>query len=125
MAISQLKDIALKRDAIAEYWLGMRYARGDGVTQDYHEAMAWFLKAADGGEVRAAAKIASCFWGGKGTPKDYGKAYFWGLLAQVAGDETGRAIVIHTAPHLSDHQRFAEQREAEAWIRAHHLPPSP
>ena len=71
--------------------------------------------------MRAAAKIATCFWAGKGAPQDYSKAYFWGLLAQAAGDETGRAIVINSAPHLSDHQRSAEQQEADSWLRSHHV----
>jgi putative methionine-R-sulfoxide reductase with GAF domain len=125
MEFKQLREIAVQGDAVAEYWLGIHYARGGGVKQDYHEAMAWFLKAADDGEVRATAKMASCYWAGKGAPRDYSKAYFWGLLAQAAGDETGRAIVIHSAPHLSDHQRFAEQQQAEAWLRSHHLRVSP
>ena len=119
--VQQLKEIAVRGDSAAEYWLGVRYARGEGVKQDYHAAAEWFLKAADHGEVRAAAKMAGCFWSGKGAPRDYSKAYFWGLLAQAAGDETGRVIVIHSASHLSDHQKFAEQQQAEAWMRSHHL----
>lgn len=121
MDISDLKKIALQGDPAAQYSLGMKYASGDGAVQDYHEALSWFLKAADAGNVRAAAKIATCFWAGKGAPQDYSKAYFWGLLAQAAGDETGRVIVINSAPRLSDHQRSAEQQEADAWLRSHHF----
>jgi len=119
MDIDVLKKAAFDGDPAAEYSLGIRYASGDDVTQDYHEALAWFLKAADKGEVRAAAKIATCFWAGKGAPQDYSKAYFWGLLAQAAGDEAGQVIVINSAPHLSDHRRIAEQQEADAWLRSH------
>ena len=120
--IEDLGKIALQGNSAAQYALGMKYASGDGkVKKNYHEALAWFLKAADSGNVRAAAKIATCFWAGKGAPQDYSKAYFWGLLAQAAGDETGRVIVINSAPHLSDHQRFAEQQEADSWLRSHHM----
>jgi putative methionine-R-sulfoxide reductase with GAF domain len=121
MDIGDLRKAALGGNPAAEYSLGIRYASGDEVPQDYHQALAWFLKAADKGEVRAAAKIATCFWAGKGTPQDYTKAYFWALLAQAAGDETGQVIVINSAPHLSDHRKLAEQQEADAWLRAHHL----
>jgi hypothetical protein len=121
MSMADLEKIAAQNNADAQYSLGIRYASGNGATQDYHEALGWFLKAADNGNTRAFAKIASCFWAGKGAPQDYSKAYFWGLLAQAAGDETGRVIVINSAPHLSDHQRFAEQQEADSWLRSHHM----
>lgn len=121
MKVADLEKIARQSNSDAQYSLGIKYASGDGTLQNYHAALGWFLKAADNGNTRAATKIATCFWAGKGAPQDYSKAYFWGLLAQAAGDETGRVIVINSAPHLSDHQRFAEQQEADAWLRSHHM----
>jgi len=121
MNLADLQKIALGNDSAAQYSLGMKYATGDGTAKNYHEALAWFLKAADNGNPRAAVKIASCFWAGKGAQQDFSRAYFWGLLAQAAGDETGRVIVINSAPHLSDHQRSAEQQEADSWLRSHHM----
>lgn len=121
MTVADLQKIALQNDSAAQYSLGMKYASGDGTAKDYHAALSWFLKAADNGNPRAAVKIASCFWAGKGTQQDFSRAYFWGLLAQATGDETGRVIVINSAPHLSDHQRFAEQQEADSWLRSHHM----
>jgi hypothetical protein len=117
--MDELKKAALAGNGAAQFELGMRYASGDGVPADNHEALGWFLKAADSGELRAAGKIASCFWAGKGTEQDYSKAYFWGLLAQSAGDETAQLIVINSLPHLRDPQRLAEQQEADTWLRAH------
>lgn len=121
MSVADLQKIALQNDSAAQYSLGMKYASGDGTAKDYHAALSWFLKAADNGNPRAAVKIASCFWAGKGTQQDFSRAYFWGLLAQATGDETGRVIVINSAPHLSDRQRFAEQQEADSWLRSHHM----
>ena len=121
MGIVDLKKMALQNNSAAQYSLAMKYASGDGTVQNYHEALNWFLKAADNGNTRAAVKIASCFWAGKGTQQDFGRAYFWGLLAQAAGDETGRVIVINSAPHLTDHHRAAEQQEADTWLRSHHM----
>lgn len=121
MSLADLEKVALQNNSAAQYSLGVKYASGNGVPRDYHAALGWFLKAADNGNPRAAVKIASCFWAGKGTQQDFSRAYFWGLLAQAAGDETGRVIVINSAPHLSDHQRFAEQQEADSWLRSHHM----
>jgi TPR repeat protein len=116
-----LRGFALRGDAAAQYALGMRYASGDGVKQDYHEALVWFLKSADQGNARAASKLAAFFWSGRGSPRDYGKAYFWGLLAQAAGDEQGRVIVINSAPHLSPAQTAQEQQQADKWLHDHHI----
>jgi putative methionine-R-sulfoxide reductase with GAF domain len=121
MSMADLEKIAAQNDSAAQYALAMKYASGDGTAKDYHAALGWFLKSADNGNPRAAVKIASCFWAGKGTQQDFGRAYFWGLLAQAAGDETGRVIVINSAPHLSDHHRSAEQQEADSWLRSHHM----
>jgi putative methionine-R-sulfoxide reductase with GAF domain len=121
MNIAELQKNASAGSPTAQYAVAMRYAAGDGVEQDYHEALDWFLKSAESGDMRASAKIAGCFWAGRGTPQDYSKAYFWGLLAQAAGDEAGRVIVINSAPHLTDRRRAAEQQEADAWLRAHRL----
>ncbi len=121
MNVTDLDKLARQNNSDAQYALGIKFASGDGTVQDYHQGLAWFLKAADNGNSHAAAKIAACFWAGRGTTKDYSRAYFWGLLAQAAGDETGRVIVMNSSPHLSDHQRFAEQQEADVWLRSHHL----
>jgi putative methionine-R-sulfoxide reductase with GAF domain len=125
MGIEEVRKAALAGNPEAAYALGLKYASGDGAGVDYHEALSWFLKSADAGNVRATGKVASCFWAGRGAPQDYSKAYFWALLAQAAGDETGRVIVINSAPHLNDHQRVAEEQEADIWLRAHHLGSSP
>lgn len=124
-----LKDLTKTADAgnpSAEYALAMRYATGEGTRQDYREALRLFLRSADQGNVRAQARAASWFWAGRGAPQDYSKAYYWALLAQAGGDESGRAIIQQTAPYLSPAQIAAEHQEAENWLHAHHIgKPSP
>ena len=41
----ELRVRADQGDAVAQYTLGLMYADGDGVTQDYVEAYAWFILA--------------------------------------------------------------------------------
>lgn len=119
-----LKTLAMRGDVGAAYWLGVRYATGEGVKQDYHAAFEWFLRAAEQGDIRAQAKVAAWFWAGRGMPQDYSKAYFWGLLAQAGGDETGRTIVLSSAPYLTSQQIALEHTEADNWLHAHHIAPS-
>ena len=119
--IKDLRKLAVRGDATAQYTLGMRYATADGVKQDYAEAMSWFRQAADQGDVRAQAKMAAWYSAGRGAPKDYGKAYYWGLLAEAGGEELGREVVMTSAPYLSDFQRATERREADKWLHSHHI----
>src|SRR5215469_7946695 len=119
--LRELRRLASHGDAAAEYALAKRYANGDGVEQDYHEARHWFMQAAEQGHVRAQSKVAASFWEGRGGPQDYTRAYFWGLLAQAGGDETAAAIVSGSAPHLTHAQTAAEQKAAEEWLHSHNL----
>jgi len=119
--IKDLRKIAAQGDADAEYALGRRYATGDGTTQDYREAMRWFLAAAEQGNVKAQGRVAAWMWAGRGAPQDYSKAYYWALLAQAGGDDAGRAIVLNSAPYLSPAQVAAEQKQAENWLHTHHI----
>jgi len=116
-----LTKYALKGDAAAQYALGMRYGTGDGVRQNYTEAISWFRQSAEQGDVRAQAKLALWYQAGRGTPKDYSRAYYWGLLAQAGGESIGREVVITSGPYLSDAQRAAEHREADNWLHSHHV----
>ena len=82
-----LRNLAEKGDATAQFALGIRYATGDQVRQDYTEAARWFLLAADRGEVKAQSVLAAYYWDGTGVPRDLSKAYFWAILARANGDE--------------------------------------
>jgi hypothetical protein len=121
---ADLKDLQVHAgagDAAAQYRLGMRYATGQDVTQDYSEAMRWFLRAADQGNIHAQATVAVWLMAGRGAPQDYGQAYYWALLAQAGGDESGRAIVLNSAPYLSPAQTAAAQKQADDWLHSHHI----
>jgi GAF domain-containing protein len=119
--VPDLAKRANQGDARAEYALGMRYANGTEVKQDYRQAKQWFLRAADQGHVSAQEKVAASFFQGRGGPQDYGRAYYWGLLAQAGGDETSRQIVMSCADHLSPAQISAEHKQADQWLHSHHI----
>jgi hypothetical protein len=63
-------------DAAAQYALGVLYAQGDGVAQDYASAASWFRKAAKGGIVNAQ-DLAALYERGLMTPQDYVVAAYW------------------------------------------------
>jgi putative methionine-R-sulfoxide reductase with GAF domain len=119
--IKDLRKFAAQGNADAEYALGKRYATGDGVRQDYREAMRWFLPAAELGNVPAQAKVATCYWAGKGVPRDYSKAYFWALLAEAGGDKDAAFYRTDSGNYLSQAQSNVEHIAAENWLHTHHV----
>ena len=52
-SLNSLREHAAKGEAAAQFNLGVMYANGQGVTQDYAEAVRWYRKAADQGYAAA------------------------------------------------------------------------
>jgi len=57
--------------------MALRYADGEGVPQNYQEAMAWFAKAAANGNDNAQWKLGLGYIKGIGVPHDERKAVVW------------------------------------------------
>ena len=64
-------------DSTAQYEMAVRYANGEGVTQSYRDAMAWFAKAAANGNDNAQWKLGLGYIKGIGVPPDERKAAAW------------------------------------------------
>jgi hypothetical protein len=68
-------------DPEAELQLGILYAKGDGVTQDYTTAATWFRMAADQGSARAQYDLGVLYERGRGVTADPEQAASWYLKA--------------------------------------------
>jgi TPR repeat protein len=64
-------------DAKAQCDLGVFYYKGDGVTQDYKEAVKWLTKSAEQGNLIASYILGHCYYFGKGVAKDEKEAKKW------------------------------------------------
>lgn len=72
--IERYRQAAIQGDANAQTLLGWCYALGNGVPQDYSEAVKWWKKAADQGHHVAQTLLSLCYTNGNGVPKDLAKA---------------------------------------------------
>ena len=59
--------------------LGDAYRDGKGVPQDYKEAVQWYRKAAEQGNVHAQNSLGGMYHEGKGVTKDDSEAIKWYL----------------------------------------------
>ena len=114
-----LQRLAEQGDATAQFDVGVRYALGDGVRQDYAESARWFTMAAEQGHVAAESSLGAYYWSGTGVPKDLSKAYFWTVLAQAGGDEPSKLRLSTLASHMTRQEMLAAQEEYSDWIRQH------
>lgn len=70
-------------DANAQYEVGLRYKRGDGINPDERKSMEWFRKAAEQGHVSAMEKLAVCYEKGEGVPQSAEEAAEWRAKAKA------------------------------------------
>ncbi len=74
-------------NADAEEFIGVMYAMGLGVEQDYERAFEWYLRSAMKGHPGAQSGIAWYYELGLGMPApDLTRAYMWYVLSAIGGD---------------------------------------
>ncbi len=111
--------------APAQLYLGMMYALGRGVPQDYAEAFKWFSLAAEQGNAQAQYALGSMYYEGRGVPQVYSEAFKWFSLAAEQGDAAaqnslasmyidGKAVPQDYAEALKWVRMAAEQGDADA-----------
>jgi hypothetical protein len=64
--LTQIRQSADNGDASAQFSLGSKYYTGEGVQQDFAEAVAWFRKAADQGDATAQHSLGTSCRKGQG-----------------------------------------------------------
>ncbi|NLW66839.1 MAG: sel1 repeat family protein, partial [Bacteriovoracaceae bacterium] len=68
---------ARQGDPQAQLFVGFLYETGQGVRQDYSEAVRWYRKAAEQGNTIAQIQLGNMYRLGKGVSQSYVMAYLW------------------------------------------------
>jgi TPR repeat protein len=72
-------------DSDAEAYIGVMYAKGEGVPQNYVSALAWLRRSALAANPRGQYNLGYVHANGLGVPKDYGEAIKWYRRAAEQG----------------------------------------
>jgi TPR repeat protein len=78
-------SLAEQGDANAQWVLGFMYLTGEGMPQDYKQAVNWFTKAAEQGFAMAQFNLGYMYKNGEGVSQDYTKALDWYTKAAEQG----------------------------------------
>jgi TPR repeat protein len=76
-ALQELKPLAERGNAEAQFALAAIYQAGLGVPQDYQQALYWLRKSADQGNSKAQSNLGKMYSEAIGVPQDYQQALYW------------------------------------------------
>ena len=124
-AMQEWRPLAEEGDARAQHYLGLMYARGEGVPEDNRQAGRWFRKSAEQGHPQSQYRLGMLYANGKGVPEDDRQAIHWLGEAARQGDpraqfNLGIMYELGEGVPRDDHQavnwylRAAEQGHARA-----------
>lgn len=103
----------------AQYNMGILYFKGEGVVQDYDEAMRRFRDAADRGAQGAALSLAVMYAQGFGTDADPAIAYKWARVADNEGSPEAAHWRATLQRQLTAEQIKLAEEQAAAWRPSH------
>lgn len=111
LAVKIWFPLAKNGNAQARYQLGGMYQNGDGLPQNYTEALKWYLLAAQQGHSLAQAYLGQMHLSGEGVPKDIRRAYMWYSIST-----TSSAFAVSARSHA--HKQMSPEQLAEARVMA-------
>ena len=97
----------------------MMYGNGQGVAQDYKEAVKWYRLAAEQGYVAAQTSLGMMYGNGQGVAQDYVMAHMYWNIAGASGHEDAiknRGIV---EKNMTPSQIEKAQDLAREWMKKH------
>lgn len=77
---------ALHGDKQAQYFLGVMYSSGDGVTEDDEQALHWYKRAAERDYAPAQRAVGLCYANARGVSRDQPQSVTWLRRAAENGD---------------------------------------
>jgi hypothetical protein len=89
------------------------------VKLDEREAVRWYIKAAEQGNVTAQSKLGSIYFSGRGVPQDSNQAYFWMVVARLGGDHVSESLGPFVRARLTRAQVASIELDADRWLRQH------
>ncbi|MFK7973586.1 MAG: tetratricopeptide repeat protein [Rickettsiaceae bacterium] len=123
--IEKLEKLSDNEDAAATTFLGLCYAQGNNVAQDYNKAKSYYQQAADQGDASAQYNLGNMYRNGQGVEQDYAKAKSYYLQAAEQNHasaqynlgvmyDQGQGVEQDDAKALFYYQQAAEQNHANA-----------
>ena len=116
-ALSEWTPLAKQGYAVAQYNLGLMYADGQGVLQDYKTAAKWYRLSAEQGFASAQTNLGYMYNNGYGVLQDYVRAHMWFNIAASSGDKNAPKNRDTVAERMNSSQVGTAQTLARECVR--------
>ncbi len=116
-ALREFEELGRRGLAIAQGYVGVMYALGQGVEKDLPKAITWFERAAKQGNAEAALTLGSFAYHGEGRDKNLVDAYAWYSLAAAGGNDQATDILARLTIEMSNKEIRRGQAKAEKLYR--------
>ena len=112
----EMKALAESGDVEAQFYLGLMYAAGRVVPQNYKTAVKWYTKAAELGHAKAQSNLGTMYDNGEGVLSSNVKAYMWWNLAAFNGHEAAAEGKDSISKQMTNEQIGKAQDLSEACL---------
>jgi hypothetical protein len=118
-AFEKLFPFAEQGDAKAQGILGLLYANGNGVEENFSEAAKWFQKSAEQGNQGAYPSLCLLYATGQGVPQDFIEAYKWLFLSEdIEGFQEGINDLRKILDGQASEEQIAQAKDAaKIWMK--------
>ena len=107
---------AKQGNADAQFVLGVMYNLGEGVLQDYKQAVYWWKKSAEQGNALAQHKLGVQYAKGQGVKKNILKAHMWFNISAYLGNTDASEARDDFSKYMTSQQIREVQRMARNWV---------
>lgn len=114
LTLDEQMSNAADGDVASQYNLGMKYARGDGVQQDYKVAAKWLEMAANKGDMDAQAALGVMYQKGQGVQQDNNIAASLYKRAALQGDKMSQYNL--ASIYANGRGSMRNDKEAFFWV---------
>ena len=105
--------------ASAQTHLGAMYYSGQGVIQDYKQAVKWYQKASEQGHAKAQYNLGEMYRKGQSVIQNYVLAHMWLDIAGSSGDSEAIKNRDRVANKMTSSQIQEAQKLANEWMANH------
>jgi hypothetical protein len=117
LAAGLFYPLAEKGDARAQYNLGLLYASGLGVDQDYQAALKWHRLAAGQGHAGAQNELAQMYAKGQGIQPDQVRAYVWYSVAAESLGGGSKNEIMKDRDNMASRMTPAQIQKAQELVQ--------
>ncbi len=115
--LETLRSAAEQGDAEVQFNLGLMYEQGQGVPQDYAEAVRWYRLAAEQGFTAAQVNLGMMYAQGRGVSQDRVAAHMWLSLAVAQASDADRDTFVEARDAIAEEMSAEQIAEAQRLAR--------